>query len=119
MNGLPQRVALASFKDRNGQDVLVYVTREWLGLFDQLVRSVGGTPSGEAADDLGPPPLMGRHQTQRLESDNETGFAATAARIPGLLSRVQALEEASGLQQLRAEVAALRREVEALKEAPP
>lgn len=119
MNGLPQRVALASFKDAQGRDVLVYITREWLGLIEQLVKATGGTPSGEAADDLGPPPLMGRHQPQRLESDNETGFAATTARIPGLLSRLQALEEAPGVHELRAEVAALRREVEALKEAPP
>lgn len=118
MQQLPQRVPLASFKSPNGTEVMVYIRKEWLGLVNALIEGVSGTTEGATADfDLSPLPQQSQGKGTALEFGNEPGDAATAARVHSLLQRVSSLESDALVQQLRAEVAALRKQVEALQEA--
>lgn len=114
----PQRVPLGSFKSPQGNEVLVYIRREWYILLEALVTAAGGSADpGDVFDfDLDPPALQRASSGHALQSDNGP-TPVSAADLSSILQRVQALESDSTVSRLQAEIARLKTEIEALKEA--
>lgn len=114
----PQRVPLGYFTSPQGKRVEVMITLEWFKVLSALFKQVNANTDASGsteAEDFGPLENLFPAIAEGL--DNEPADLVSI-HLLALPEGLQALEAAPGLHELQAEVAALRREVEILKEAP-